>query len=105
MQQIDVGDLVRVATGGPEIDGIVFDVPSASKAVVAVMDRRRGPVLRTFPRTALSERAEAGTDDRALLLLIRRTPPAVHSAARGGTGAGSGHSAHARGVAHRTTGR
>jgi hypothetical protein len=105
MQRTGAGDLVRVATAGPEIDGIIFDVPSSSKAVVAVMDRRRGPVLRTFQRTALTDRTAAGADDRALLLLIRRTPPAVHSAATGAAGAGLGRSAHARAAAHRTTGR
>lgn len=96
---------MRVATGGPEIDGIIFDVPSSTKAVVAVMDRRRGPVLRTVQRTALTDRAEAGADDRALLLLIRRTPPTAQGGARGGAGGGLGHSGHARAVAHRTTGR
>jgi hypothetical protein len=105
MERTGAGDLVRVATGGPEIDGIIFDVPSSTKAVVAVMDRRRGPVLRTVQRTALTDRTEAGADDRALLLLIRRTPPTAHGGARGGAGGGLGHSGHARAVAHRTTGR
>jgi hypothetical protein len=105
MQRQGVGDLVKVATGGPEIDGIIFDVPSPSKAVVAVMDRRRGPVLRAVARTALTERTEAGSDDPALLLLIRRTPPPVHTAASGGANAGLRRSAHSRGAAHRTTGR
>jgi hypothetical protein len=105
MEQPGAGDLVKVATGGPEIDGIVYDVPSTSKAVVAVIDRRRGPVLRTVAQTVLSERAAAGPDDPALALLIRRTPPAVHSSARGAGKAGAGHSAHTRGAAHRTTGR
>lgn len=105
MERTGAGDLVRVATGGPEIDGIIFDVPSSTKAVVAVMDRRRGPVLRTVQRTALTDRTEAGADDRALLLLIRRTPLTAHGGARGGAGGGLGHSGHARAVAHRTTGR
>jgi hypothetical protein len=105
MEQIGAGDLVRVGTEGPQIDGIVFDVPSASKVVVAVMDPSRGPVLRTVHRTALTNRAEAGPDDRALQLLIRRTAPAVRSAARGGAGPAQRRAGHTRGPAHRSTGR
>jgi hypothetical protein len=105
MEQIAAGDLVKVATAGPQIDGIIFDVPSASKVVVAVMDRGRGPVMRTVPRTALTERAEAGPDDRALRLLVRRTPPAVHAAARGGSGPGQRRAGHQRAAMHRTTGK
>jgi hypothetical protein len=106
MEPIAAGDLVKVATAGPQIDGIVFDVPSASKVVVAVMDRARGPVMRTVPLTALSERAEEGRDDRALRLLVRRTPPAVHGAARGGAGGpGQRRAGYARAAMHRTTGK
>jgi hypothetical protein len=105
MEQIAAGDLVKVETPGPLIDGIVFDVPSASKVVVAVIDRKRGPVMRTVPRTALSERTEAGRDDRALQLLVRRTPPPVHGSARGANGPGQGRAGHARATGHRTTGK
>jgi hypothetical protein len=103
--ELGAGTLVKVATGGPEIDGIVFDVPSASKVVVAVRDRARGPVLRTVDRTALSERTEEGADDRALQLLVRRTAPASRGSARGGSPSGGGRAAHTRGAAHRPTGR
>ena len=99
------GNLVKVATAGPQIDGIVFDVPSASKVVVAVMDRTRGPVLRTVDRDALTERTEAGPDDRALQLLIRRTAPASRGTARSEAGGGGGRAAHTRAAAHRPTGR
>ena len=105
MEQIHAGDLVRVATSGPQIDGIVFDVPSASKVIVAVIDRARGPVMRTVPRTALTERAEAGADDRALELLVRRTVPAVRTGARGATTGGHGRAGHTRAAMHRTTGK
>jgi hypothetical protein len=105
MEQIAAGDLVKVDTAGPQIDGIVFDVPSASKVVVAMMDRKRGPVMRTVPRAALVDRAEAGRDDRALQLLVRRTPPPVHAAARGGSGPGQQRAGHARAAMHRTTGK
>src|SRR3954454_20007488 len=105
MDEIAAGDLVKVATAGPQNDGIVFDLPSASKAVVAVIDRGRGPVMRTVPRTALSERAEAGPDDRALRLLVRRTPHAVHATAREGSGPAQRPAAHTRAPRHRTTGK
>ena len=87
------------------MDGIGFDTPSRSKTVVAVVDAGRGPVMRTVHPDALSERTDAGPDDQALRLLIRRTPPPARGAARGGTGAGHGRSGHTRGAAHRTTGR
>jgi hypothetical protein len=105
MDSIGAGDLVKVATGGPEVDGIVFDTPSASRVVVAIVDQARGPVLRTVSRDALSERTQAGPGDKALHLLIRRTPPPVHGAARDGAGVGGGRSGHARAATHRTVGR
>src|SRR3954447_9850213 len=105
MDELAAGDLVKVATAGPQIEGIVFDLPSDSKAVVAVMDRSRGPVMRTVQRSALTERADAGPDDRALELLVRRTPHPVHAAARGGSGPGQGHAGHKRAAMHRTTGK
>jgi hypothetical protein len=98
------GDLVKVATRGPTLDGIVFDVPSASKVVVAVMDRGRGPVLRAVRRDALSPRAEASPDDQQLRLLIRRTHVQRGSAHAGGTG-GPGGAGHRRAAGHRTTGK
>ena len=105
MESSAVGELVKVATGGPEIDGIIFDTPSATKVVVAVIDPGRGPVFRTVHPDALSERAEEGPHDKALRLLIRRTPPPARGAARGGTGAGRGRAGHTRAATHRTTGR
>jgi hypothetical protein len=99
------GDLVKVATGGPQIDGIILNVLSDAKAVVAVIDRARGPVLRTVDRKALTERTEAGPDDAALQLLIRRTPPAARGVATGGSGAVSGRAGHTRAATHRPTGR
>jgi hypothetical protein len=105
MEQVGVGDLVEVATGGPHVDGIVFDVPSASKVVVAVMNRTRGPVMRTVLRSALTERTEAGRDDEALRLLVRRTPPPLHGGARGGPGPGQRRAGFARAAMHRTTGK
>jgi hypothetical protein len=105
MEAVTPGELVKVATGGPEIDGIVFDVPSKAKVVVAVVDKSRGPVLRTFASKALSERTEEGPDDRALHLLLRRTPPPAHDAARGGARSGGARPGHTRAAMHRTTGK
>ena len=105
MEPTSAGDLVKVAGGGPELDGIVFDTPSHSKVVVAVVDPGRGPVFRTVHPNTLSERTEEGPDDRALRLLVRRTPAPVRGAARGGTGAGQGRPGHRRASMHRTTGK
>jgi hypothetical protein len=106
MDAISAGELVRVtAEDGPEHDGIVFDTPSHSKVIVAVVDRSRGPVFRTVHPSTLTTRTEEGPEDRALRLLIRRTPPPVHGAARGGAGGARASAGHPRGAAHRPTGR
>ena len=105
MESIAAGELVKVADDGPELDGIVFSTPSSSKVIVAVVDRARGPVFRTVHPSTLRERTEDSPDDRALRLLVRRTPPPVHGAARGGSSGGRGRAGHSRGAAHRPTGR
>jgi hypothetical protein len=99
-------ELVTVADGDRELAGIVFDAPSKSKVTVAVMDPKRGPVFRTFHPDTLTERTEAGPDDRALSLLIRRTWQGQRgSSAPGGSGATRGTDGHARAAMHRTTGK
>ncbi len=105
MDAAQPGELVNVAGGGPVSDGIVFDTPSRSKVVVVVVDPSRGPVFRTVHPSVLTERTQEGADDPALRLLIRRTPPPVHTA--DGRGAGQGHprAGHTRGSMHRTTGK
>lgn len=105
MEQTSAGELVKVAGGGPQLDGIVFDTPSRTKVVVAVLDPGRGPVFRTVHPNALSERSEEGSDDRALRLLIRRTPPPARGAAAGGVAAGRQSAGHKRTAMHRTTGK
>src|SRR5206468_12445372 len=105
MESIGAGDLVKVTDDGPELDGIVFDTPSSSKVIVAVIDPARGPVFRTVHPSTLTPRTEESRDDRALRLLIRRTPPPVHGAARAGSSGGPGRAGHPRGAAHRPTGR
>jgi hypothetical protein len=106
VESTSIGGLVKVASGGgSELDGIVFDIPSRSKVVVALVDSGRGPVLRTVHPKTLTERTEEGPDDRALRLLIRRTPTPVHGRASGGTSAGRGSRGHTRGTMHRTTGK
>lgn len=101
----DPGDRVRVDAGGVVRDGIVFDVPSRANVVVAVLDARRGPVLRTVPSNALTERTADGADDPALRLLIRRTPPPARGGAGGGRAVGGRRAGHTRGATHRSTGR
>jgi hypothetical protein len=105
MESTGPGELVKVAGTGPALDGIVFDTPSSSKVVVAVMDPVRGPMFRTVNAGTLTERPEDGPHDRALRLLIRRTPPPVPGAGRGGAAGGRGRSGYKRGTMHRPTGR
>ena len=105
MEPASAGERVKVAGDGPQLDGIVFDTPSRSKVVVAVVDPGRGPVFRTVHPKTLSERTEEGPNDRALRLLVRRTPPPVRGAARGGMAAGRHNPGHPRAVMHRTTGK
>jgi hypothetical protein len=105
MESMSVGGLVKVASGGPELDGIVFDMPSRSKVVVAVVDPGRGPVFRTVHPKTLTERTQEGPDDRALRLLVRRTPSPNRGTANGGVAAGRGNPGYARGAMHRTTGK
>jgi hypothetical protein len=105
MESTRPGELVRVASGGPQLDGIVFDTRASAKVVVAIVDPVRGPLFRTVHAKALTERVEAGPDDRALRLLIRRTPSPVQGAARGGERGAQGRPGHMRPAAHRTTGK
>jgi hypothetical protein len=99
------GDLVKVGGVGPAVDGIVFDTPSSTKVVVAVVDPKRGPVFRTVNPDVLTPRAEAGPHDQALHLLVKRTPVPVRGPARGTAAGGQGRSGHHRGAPHRATGR
>jgi hypothetical protein len=100
-----VGERVKVADGGQSLDGIVFDTPSRSKVVVAVMDPNRGPRFRTVSPRTLTPREGEGADDRALELLVRRTPPPVRGAARGAVAGGHVQRGFTRGAAHRPTGK
>jgi hypothetical protein len=105
MESTQIGDLVTVAIGGAKLAGIVFDAPSRSKLVVAVVEPGRGPVFRTVHPDAVSERAEGDPDDTALRLLIRRTPSPADSRGGGGVRGGRGRAGYSRGAPHRTTGR
>ena len=105
MDTLAIGDLVSVAGGGAPRDGIVYDTPSASKVVVAVVDPRRGPGFRTVHPNTLTEREKESPHDPALRLLIRRTPPAGHGAPRGGGTGRKGRAGFTRGAAHRPTGK
>ncbi len=105
MESISAGELVKVSDGGPALDGIVFDTPSRSKVVVAVIDPGRGPGFRTVHPRTLSERDDESPDDRALHLLIRRTPPPARGGTGGATSTGHGSAGHSRAAMHRTTGK
>jgi hypothetical protein len=105
MNSIEAGELVKVAGGGPVLDGIVFDTPSSTKVVVAVVDPARGPVFRTVHPRTLTERTEPGPHDQALRLLVRRTPPPARGAVQGGAAGGRGRAGHSRAAMHRTTGK
>jgi hypothetical protein len=105
MEKTVAGDLVKVAVGRRETDGIVFDVPGGTKVIVALVDRERGPVMRTVELKDLTERTEAGPDDRALQMMIRRTPGGVRGTARAGSGPGQARAGHKRAAMHRTTGK
>jgi len=106
MSSIAESRLVSVATAGPQVDGIEFDRPSASKVVVAVMDHHgRGPVFRTVAPGDVTERTESGPDDHALELLIRRTPAPTRGEARGAAGGVRGRPGHTRPASHRTADR
>jgi len=99
-------ELVKFNDGGRELDAIVFDAPSRSKVTVAVMDPARGPQFRTVHPDTLTPRTEAGPDDRALSLLIRRTwRPTQGGSAPGGAAATRGQDGHTRAAGHRTTGK
>ena len=106
METVSIGDLVSIAGPGPSVDGLVFDTPSRTKVVVAVVDKAKGPVFRTVHPETLIERDSEGPDDPALRSLVRRTPAPAHGGGRGG---GSGRKGSAggftRGPAHRPTGR
>ena len=105
MELASAGELVKVTGGGPELDGLVFDTPSRTKVVVAVVDPSRGPVFRTVHPKTLSERTEEGADDRALRLLVRRTPQPARGTSGGGMNAGRSDPGHSRTAMHRTTGK
>jgi hypothetical protein len=108
MENVSIGDLVSVAGAGdvgPTIDGLVFDTPSRTKVVVAVVDKARGPVFRTVHPDSLTEREAEGPDDPALRSLARRTPPPNHGGGRAGSAGRKGSAGFTRGPAHRPTGR
>ena len=106
MDPFQAGQLVTVATGGPAIDAIVVNHPSAHKVVVALVDPQRGPAFRTVAAEDLSEREDEGPADKALRALIRRSPGTARGGATAGGGAVHGGSrGHARQASHRTTGK
>ena len=106
MEQTTAGDLVRVTgASGRVTDAIVFDATGGTKVVVALVDRVQGPVMRSVALADLSAREEAAPDDRALRMLIRRTPHGVRGAAHAGSSGAGPSAGHSRATMHRTTGK
>lgn len=106
MDAFQAGQLVTVSSGGPPVDAIVVNQPSAHKVVVALVDPQRGPAFRTLAPEDLAEREDEGPSDKALRALIRRSPGTARGAATAGSGAVHGGSrGHARQASHRTTGK
>lgn len=91
--------------GKRSVDGLVFDTPSRSKVVVAVVDPSRGPMFQTVHPATLTEREQEGPQDPALRSLVRRTPSPVHNPARGGAAGRKGSAGFTRRATHRPTGR
>jgi hypothetical protein len=105
MNQVQIGDLVTVTGSGGRLDGIVFDAPSRTKVIVAVVEPKRGPSFRTVAPSELAERQEEGPDDQAIRSLLRRTPHPTQAGGRPGAAARKGQAGFTRGAAHRPTGR
>jgi len=99
------GDLVTVATGGPLIDAIVVSRPSPQKAMVALVDAVKGPVLRSVAVDTLAEREAEGPHDAALHSLIRRSPQAFGGRPGGGGGGIRGGRGYGRAAMHRREGK
>ena len=97
------GQLVRVATDGGDLDGVVAEIVSLVKVQVAVDQPGSGPMFRTAHPKALTPRDDDGPADDALRSLIHRAAAAGHSAPDGTPG--RGRRAHTRAAAHRPTGR
>jgi hypothetical protein len=105
MEQTTIGDLVTVDSGGPKLDGIVFDTPSRTKVVVAVVDRAKGPGFRTVHPDTLTERAAEGPADKVLRLLIKRTPAPARAGSTSAANAKRARTGHTRAAMHRSTGK
>jgi hypothetical protein len=105
MDTPDPGELVKVADGSTQLDGLVFDRPSSSKVIVAIVDPTRGPLFRTVSPDAVTLREQEGPHDRALRLLVRRTPLPQSAVGHGATRGAQRRAGFTRGATHRTTGR
>ncbi len=105
MDETHAGERVKVVGTGPAHDAIVFDTPSRTKVVVALVDSGRGPVFRTVHPSTLAERLEDGPHDAALRLLIKRTPAPSRATGGSGPNAGRRDAGHTRVAMHRTTGK
>jgi hypothetical protein len=96
---------VSVVLGTRTVDGLVFDTPSRTKVVVAVVNPGRGPVFQTVHPDALTPREQDGPHDAALRSLVRRTPAPAHGGGRAGAAGRKGPAGFTRPATHRPTGR
>jgi hypothetical protein len=101
MKPLREGQLVTVTEDGVTVDGIVAQVPTMLKLVVAVPDEKDDAVLITVHRSALRERTRPGDHDAAL----RRAMGRASGSSRGGPRSGQGRRGHTRAPTHRPTGR
>src|SRR4051812_36116174 len=105
MEPLEINQLVSLATGGPALDAIVAGLPSDAKAMVAVVEDGRGPVIRSVARSDLTPREAEGSADPALRALIRRTAHSAGGGRTAGASAVQGRRGFGKSTGHRTTGK
>jgi hypothetical protein len=105
METVEVGDLVTVNGPGAPLDGLVYETPSRTKTVVAVVDPKHGPVFRSVNPDTLTERTGESKHDVALRLLVRRTQGTVRGQSHATGSAQKRQAGFTRGASHRPTGR
>jgi hypothetical protein len=105
MESVEIGDLVTVTGTGAPVDGLVYETPSRTKTVVAVVDPKHGPVFRSVNPSVLEAREQESKHDVALRLLVRRTQGTVRGSGHSSGSAQKRQAGFTRGASHRPTGR
>ena len=100
MKPLHEGQLVKVTENGTAVDGIVFQVESVLKAIVAVPDEEHGAAFRTVHRSTIKER-QPGEHDDALRKAIKKSQSLGHGPR--GSGPSRGLRGHTGAAGHRTT--